>query len=181
MVPGHDRYEAQFAESFLSHPPKTQSPERLRRTWGILLACALVELAGGAFSLTAQLVVGPDSAFSLSPAILMLLVGAGQIWISLYGSRRLRDAARLGELTAIPPYAFAVTPTSVDFPGTMHMAATSWDRSRTVVAITGDGSTQRLKMSCRGHRRRRFSATVLNDSLDDLAARISRPDGDPRP
>lgn len=78
------------------------------------------------------------------------------------------------EPEATPPCAFAITPTTIEFPASRYQDAASWSRASTVATVTGDDWTRRLVLSYPGERKHFFVGWTMTDTPDGLAARIGR-------
>lgn len=170
LVP--DRYEAQFAPSY--KPPRHALPGRMS------VSCTMNQVAVvGVLSLVAVgcfvnlwVTQGPRS---LTPLLLIIptaVLGVALItawFVAIIRARRkvINPAGPEG-----PPYAFAITPTTIEFPATMYQQAEFWNRHRTGAKL--DGYRARgLVLRCPGKRPRRFDGSTLADAPDDLVARIS--------
>jgi hypothetical protein len=171
MLP--DRYEAQFVSSYQSPRRPPPDPRHLRETMKRLrlLGVLLLLLVGCMIDLWATQT--PGTLRPLPYVVAVLVVAIGLIVPAVVVLRRVADKVINPDEPALPPYAFAITPTTIDFPATIYQAAMSWDRSRTVAKIAGYNRTQHLILRCPGQRSRRYSGWTLTDAPEDLVARIS--------
>jgi hypothetical protein len=92
--------------------------------------------------------------------------------VGVRGLRRARDAATDAELSAVAPYAFAATPTTVEFPGTQALTGEVWDRATTTVHIRGQGITRRLELTSPGKRTRTYLTRVLGVDAEQVVAML---------
>jgi hypothetical protein len=171
MLP--DRYEAEFVASY--QPPRRPPPDPsdLRYTMKKLGFCgALLFVAVGCF-VNLWVTEGPAS---LSPLLLIIptaVLGVALITASVVVLQRVPSKVINPAEPALPPYAFAITPTTIEFPATMYASAVSWDRSKTVAKLVGYNWTQHLILRCPGQRTRLYAGWTLADAPQDLVRRIS--------
>ena len=120
---------------------------------------------------------------SLSPLRLILptaVLGVASITASIVEMSRARKVVNPAGPT-VPPYAFAITPTTIEFPATMYQQAASWDRRTTRAKLDGY-RTRDLVLRSPRKRPRRYDSSTLADAPEELVARISgrRPKSEPR-
>ena len=164
------RYEVQFSPSFLA---QQQAPDvsGVRVSMTILgVVGAILLLAAGA--MIAVIVVDQITSSSSQPVITVALAGVACLIISVAGRRYLLSGGTSTEPEVPPPYAFAITHSTIEFPETPSQSASTWDRSSTTVSVAGDDWTRRLVLRCPGQRNRYFFAWAVVDSPEDLEARI---------
>jgi hypothetical protein len=121
----------------------------------------------------------PGTLGPLPFVLAVALVAIGLIVASVVVLRRVPDKVINPAEPELPPYAFAITPTTIEFPATKYQSATSWDRQRTVARAVGYtlmqnlGYAHHLSLCCPGQRTRRYASWTLADAPEDLVVRIS--------
>jgi hypothetical protein len=176
-----DRYEAQFVSSY--KPPRHAVPGTMSISYNmnrIAVVGVLLLVAAGCF-VNLWVAQGPRS---LSPLLLIVptaVVGVALITAWLVEMSRTRRKFINPAGSAVAPYAFAITPTTIEFPATMYQKAASWDRRTTTAKLDGHRAPG-LVLCCTGKHPRRYDASRLADAPEDLVARISghRPKSGPR-
>ena len=179
LVP--DRYEAQFASSY--KPPRHAIPGPMSISYNMkkLAVVGVLCLAAAGGFVNLWVTQGPRS---LSPLLLIIptaVLGVALLsaWFVEMSRARRRVINPAGP--TVPPYAFAITPTTIEFPATMYQQAASWDRRTTTAKL--DGYRARgLTLRCPGKPPRRYDGSTLADAPEELVARISgrRPKSVPR-
>jgi len=171
MLP--DRYEAQFVSSFQSPRRPPPDPTNLRYTMKRLGFCGALLLVSVGCLVGMWVTQTPDTLRPLPYVSAVAVVAIGCIVASVVVLRRVPGEVINPSEPELPPYAFAITPTTIEFPATMYQPAMSWERSRTVGKLAGYNWTEHLVLRCPGQRTRRYAGWTLADAPEDLVARIS--------
>ena len=133
----------------------------------IITAVGVVSLLGGV--IVAIDVVASGAWLSddvvLVPSVIM---GGLMTYLGLVGLRRARTAAD-NELSLRAPFAFAITPTTIEFPGTRATTSETWDRATTSVAVRGSGVLRRVHLTCTGNRSRNYLVSILEEDPAQIA------------
>jgi hypothetical protein len=168
-----DGYQVRFTDQFLSQQrgmPSRQGPGRA-------LVIFPVEAVLTAAALTMAWASRTGWLSTLATTIAAILIGIAMIVVPIVVVRRTVKVVN-PDLEVVPPYAFTITPTTIEFPANRYHPAASWSRASTVSTVTGDDWTRRLVLSYPGEHKRFFVGWTMTDTPDDLAARISRRKGD---
>jgi hypothetical protein len=170
LVP--DRYEAQFASSYA--PPRHAIPGPMSISYDMnkLGFLGVLSLAAAGFFVKLWVTQDPRS---LSPLLLIipaavLAVALITAWLREMSGARRKIINPAGSM--VPPYAFAITSTTIEFPATMYEQAASWDRGTTTAKLHGY-RTRCLVLRRPGKRVRRYEGSTLADAPEELVARIS--------
>lgn len=167
-----DRYEAQFAPSYKPPRHAIPGPMSVSYTMYKVAFVGILLLAAAGCFINLWVTQGPRS---LSPLLLIIptaVLGVALITAWFIAIIRARRAVVNPEGPEVPPYAFAITPTTIEFPATMYQQAASWNRHRTRAKLD-DYRARGLVLRCPGKRPRRYDGSTLADTPDDLVARIS--------
>ena len=70
------------------------------------------------------------------------------------------------------PYAFEFDESEIRFPAYAGKPAEAWPLAQTVVTVTGHGSAERLRLTCPGHRTRRYPARSLAEPPATIATTL---------
>jgi hypothetical protein len=171
MLP--ERYEAQFVSSFQSPRRPPPDPTRLRETMKRFRFIGVLLLLSVGCMIDLWVTETPGTLGPLPYVVAVAVVAFGLLVPAVVVLRRVSDKVIHPDEPALPPFAFVITPTTIDFPATMYESAMSWDRSRTVAKVAGFNRTQHLILRCPGQRPRRYAGWTLTDAPEDLVARIS--------
>jgi hypothetical protein len=121
MLP--DRYEAQFVSSY--QPPRRPPPDPtyLRHNMKKLGFCGALLLGSVGCLIDMWVTQTPDTLRPLPFVIAVAVVAIGLIVASVVVLRRVPGKVINPAEPALPPYAFAISPTTIEFPATMYQPA----------------------------------------------------------
>lgn len=96
--------------------------------------------------------------------VVLGLPGGLMLFLSAKRLRRLRGRAGAERMRIVPPYAFTISPETLEFPGTLDQAPESWPRAGTTARVVRWLGQDALRLDHPGRRRRIYLGKALMES-----------------